>query len=148
MRVALFWAAWNTAIQAMANTTVLMSNVIRLPQSWVIASKHRSTAKKAGPETARLFLWGCRSAQNVAHLHWPCPLADSCSERQAACSRNYVHSQQGLDWCHRRARSPVMPLQNRDVRKWAPVIKSGAFADRTEEQTSQPPSPMRITNAV
>src|SRR3546814_1227226 len=70
MRVALFWAAWNTAIQAMANTTVLMSNVIRLPQSWVIASKHRSTAKKAGPETARLFLWGCRSAQNVAHLHW------------------------------------------------------------------------------
>src|SRR3546814_11867696 len=82
MRVALFWAAWNTSIQAMANTTVLMSNVIRLPQSSVIASKHRSTAKKAGPETARLFLCGCRSAQNVAHLHWLCPLADSYSERQ------------------------------------------------------------------
>src|SRR3546814_11052024 len=73
MRVALFWAAWNTAIQAMANTTVLMSNVIRLPQSWVIASKHRSTAKKAGPETARLFLWGCRSAQTSHIFIGPAP---------------------------------------------------------------------------
>src|SRR3546814_17572813 len=57
MRVALFWAAWNTAIQAMANTTVLMWNVIRLPQSWVIASKHRSTATNA---VRKRVGWGTR----------------------------------------------------------------------------------------